>query len=74
MRNNTISGGSNNIIAGSNVTISGGVSNTFVWSDDPNQTFSPGASGAFYIDTHSGVGVNTTNPAVTFDSNGAVKF
>jgi hypothetical protein len=75
MTNNTISGGTNNIIAGSNIIISGGISNTFVWSDlADNQHFSPTTSGAFYINTKNGVGINETNPQTRFDSKGAVKL
>jgi hypothetical protein len=75
MKNNTISGGTNNIIAGSNITIPANVSDTFVWSDlATNVIFSPTTSGAFYINTKNGVGINEPNPQVLFDSKGAVKF
>ena len=73
MKNNRIEGGENNIIAGSNVRIGSGISNTFVWSDT-NTGFTPQASGAFYINTTKGVGINEPNPATRFDSKGAVKF
>jgi len=74
MRNNTISGGKNNIIAGSSITIPTDVSNTFVWSDNPGTMFMPTDSDTFYIDTRGGVGINETNPRTLFDSKGAVKF
>jgi hypothetical protein len=74
MKNNTISGGTNNIVAGSKITIPANVSNTFVWSDTVNTEFSPTDSGAFYVNTTNGVGINETNPQVLFDSKGAVKF
>jgi hypothetical protein len=77
MKNNTISGGTNNIIAGSNITISSGISNTFIWSDlgsGDKEYFEPTTSGAFYINTKNGVGINETNPQTRFDSKGAVKL
>ena len=73
MKNNTIKGGTNNIIAGQNVMIPDTVSNVFVRSDSTT-AFSPTASGAFYVNTTNGVGINEPNPQTRFDSKGAVKF
>ena len=74
MKNNTIEGGINNIVAGSNIKIPATISNTFVWSDAVGTTFTPTTSGAFYVNTQNGVGINETDPHTLFDSKGAVKF
>ncbi|MDR2416503.1 MAG: hypothetical protein LBD75_08160 [Candidatus Peribacteria bacterium] len=71
MENNTIAGGTNNLILGAKVTIPDTISNTLVWSTVGN--FSPTTGNAFYANT-SGVGINTNAPQVVFDSKGAVKF
>lgn len=65
MKNNNISNGENNIIAGQNVRISG-LSNTFVRSDTD---FQPTAGNAFYIQATNGVGINNNNPQSAFDTN-----
>lgn len=72
MSNNEIKGSVNNIVAGNNILVNAGISNTFVRSDA--SSFSPLASKAFYINTTNGVGINTPNPQVKFDSNGPVKI
>jgi hypothetical protein len=74
MQGNTIEGGSNNIVAGSKIKISANLSNTLVWSDMSKGTFSPTASGALYLNSANGVGINEPGPAVKFDSKGAIKF
>ena len=70
MNGNKIIAGENNIVAGSNITVSN-VSNTFVRS---NSAFSPQVGNAFYANATNGVGINTTDPKVAFDSYGAVQF
>jgi len=76
MSNNEIIGNhDSNIVAGNNIKIGPNVSDTFVWSDASSFALSsPLQSNAFYMNTQGGVGINTNNPQVIFDSYGPVKF